>query len=149
MAQYFENYETICEGANTYPNRCSFVCLICPLFGLTGQSGVHRTLHCALSGAPAGPHVILPLCGPVWCVSDSDCALSGVHRTTIVHCLVCHNQFLKTFPLPRQSPGSSFPAPARAALSLKPPPPSLAGGHCCQPISGELLQLLFPRSSSL
>jgi hypothetical protein len=26
---------------------------IFPLSGLTGQSGVHRTLHCAMFGAPA------------------------------------------------------------------------------------------------
>jgi hypothetical protein len=71
MAKYFEKYEKIYEGTNTCPNRCSFVCLYVgiwfgskldrkfqkfqkfPLSELTGQSGVHRTLHCALSGAPA------------------------------------------------------------------------------------------------
>ena len=71
MAKYFKNYEKKYEGANTCPNKCYFVCLyvgiwfgwkldrkiqkiqIFPLSGLTGQSGVHRTLHCAMSGAPA------------------------------------------------------------------------------------------------
>jgi hypothetical protein len=26
MAKYFENYEKIYEGANTCPNKCSFMC---------------------------------------------------------------------------------------------------------------------------
>jgi hypothetical protein len=38
---------------------------IFPLSGLTRQSGVHRTLHCALSGAPAA-RAPVPL-SPVRC----------------------------------------------------------------------------------
>jgi hypothetical protein len=60
-----------------------------PLFGLTGQSGVHQTLHYALSGAPAG-RAQIPFCTAL-CGGSPDiyCVLSGVHQTCIVNCLVC------------------------------------------------------------
>jgi hypothetical protein len=55
-----------------------------PLFGLTGQSGVHRTLHCAMSGAPAA-RAQIPFCAALSGGSpDSYCALSDVHRTCTV-----------------------------------------------------------------
>jgi hypothetical protein len=42
-----------------------------PKLGLTEQSGVHRTLHCAMSGALAWPRMALPL----HYLSDVDSAL--------------------------------------------------------------------------
>jgi hypothetical protein len=59
-----------------------------PLFGPTGQSGVHRTLHCALSGAPDGAcRSPFSLCVVQWftgqllcavrCAPDRHCRLSG------------------------------------------------------------------------
>jgi hypothetical protein len=94
------------EGANTCPNKCYFVCLyvgiwfgweldrkiqkiqIFPLSGLTGQAGVHRTLHCAMSGAPAAARYNSTLlCVVRWftgqllcairCAPDRHCRLSG------------------------------------------------------------------------
>jgi hypothetical protein len=44
----------------------------------TSSVWAHRTLHCAMSGAPAA-HAQIPFCA----------ALFGGHRTTTVRCLVC------------------------------------------------------------
>jgi hypothetical protein len=58
-------------------------CDILPLSWLTGQSGVHRTLHCALSGAPAAR-----------ARSPSPVRCTVVHRTATVCCPVCTGQAL-------------------------------------------------------
>jgi hypothetical protein len=82
-----------------------------PLTGLTGQSGVHRTLHCALSGAPvARAQIHFLLCGvrwfteqllcAVWCALDMHCRLSGAPIT----------RFKKRTSSPRPSQRSPFPS---------------------------------------
>jgi hypothetical protein len=49
----------------------------------------HRTLHCAMSGAPDG-HAQISFCAALSGGSpDSYCALSSVHRTCNVDCPVC------------------------------------------------------------
>jgi hypothetical protein len=61
---------------------------IFPLSGLTGQSGVHQTLHCAMSGASAAARsksiflcVVRWFTGQllcaVWCAPDRHYRLSG------------------------------------------------------------------------
>jgi hypothetical protein len=61
MAKYFEAYERICEGTNTYTTGV-LLCAYKLGFGLVQNLlenfkipsvWAHRTLHCALSGASA------------------------------------------------------------------------------------------------
>jgi hypothetical protein len=74
---------------------------IYPLSGLSGQSGVHRTLHCAMSDAPAGRAWHCHCAAMSGGAPDCDCALSSVHRTSTVHCPVCPwHVFKKILPLP-------------------------------------------------
>jgi hypothetical protein len=71
MAKYFEKYMRVPIPVPTSVILCDYKFgiwfgwkldrkiqnfPIFPLSGLTGQSGVHRTLHCAMSGAPAAAH---------------------------------------------------------------------------------------------
>jgi hypothetical protein len=51
---------------------------ICPKSGLTRQSGVHRTLHYAMSGAPAQRAWLRHCAALSGGAPDGDCALSGV-----------------------------------------------------------------------
>jgi hypothetical protein len=63
---------------------------------------VHRTLHCAMSGAPAAARSkSIFLCVVRW-LPDSYCALSGVHQTGTVDCPVRpYSFFKKNFSSPR------------------------------------------------
>jgi hypothetical protein len=74
---------------------------------------VHRTLHCAMSGAPAAARKIPFFCALSGGSPDSYCALSGVHRTGTVDCPVCPSRVLKNRPQPdRAEPEALFLLPA-------------------------------------
>jgi hypothetical protein len=101
---------------------------------------VHRTLHCAMSGAPAAARS-----------KSFSCALSGVHRTGTVDCLVRpYSVFKIPFPCSRPRPGTFFsvrssclcalavstPSPASSPLGWPPcsgDPPGIFLG--CAPLS--------------
>jgi hypothetical protein len=86
---------------------------------------VHRTLHCALSGAPTGARRSpFSLCA-VQCAPDRHCRLSGAPIVSF---------FKKTFPSPKPEAKALLSHPtslsyALGDLTLSPVTISLAGGH--------------------
>jgi hypothetical protein len=95
---------------------------------------VHRTLHCAMSGAPAAARKIPFSCALSGGSPDSYCALSGVHRTGTVDCPVCPSRVLKNSPQPDRARSLLFPCQRPRTLCLWRFPsarrrPSLTGGH--------------------
>jgi hypothetical protein len=97
MAKYFENMREYVRVPIPVPTSVLF-CAYKLGFGLVQNFleifkipsiWAHRTLHCAMSGAPAR-RAQIPFCAAVSGGSlDSYCALSDVHRTCTVHCPVC------------------------------------------------------------
>jgi hypothetical protein len=80
-----------------------------PLIGLTGQFGVHRALHCALSGAPVERAQIPFVLCAVRCAPDRHYRLS-----------CAHNVFLKNLSPPEPEARQSFSADSLSALAPSP-----------------------------
>jgi hypothetical protein len=95
---------------------------------------VHRTLHCAMSGAPAAARKNPFSCALSGGSPDSYCALSGVHRTGTVDCPVCPSRVLKKGLQPDRARGSvsllcQRPHSLSLAFLLSRRRTSSSGGH--------------------